>query len=92
MNANVKKNILIGLVTIIPVGLTLVIVEFLLRLILEMARPLLRVIMGEIAPFAPSVAAWMDAPVVDMFVALGLVGLILYTLGLVASRFFGQKI
>jgi uncharacterized membrane protein len=92
MNANIKKNILIGLVTIIPVSLTFFIVEFLLRIILNIARPLLHVIVSEIAPFAPSIAALMDAPVLDMFIALGLVGLILYSLGLFASRYFGQKI
>ncbi len=92
MNANVKKNILIGLVTVIPVALTLVIVEFLLRLILDIASPLMHIIVSELKPFAPGLAGWIDLPVLDMFIALGLVGLILYTLGLLASRYLGQKI
>jgi uncharacterized membrane protein len=92
VQANVKKNILIGLVTIIPLWLTLMIIQFLLQLILEVARPLLHVIISQIAVFAPRLAHWMDAPVVDMFIALGLMGLILYTLGVLSSRYFGQQL
>ncbi|MFI4956279.1 MAG: DUF502 domain-containing protein [Gammaproteobacteria bacterium] len=92
VQANVKKNIFIGLVTIIPLWLTLMIIQFLLQLILEIARPLLHVIISQISLFAPRVAHWMDAPVVDMFVALGLMGLILYTLGVLSSRYFGRQL
>jgi uncharacterized membrane protein len=91
LSANFKKNILIGLVTIIPLMLTLFIVEFLLRMIMDIARPLTHVIIMMLTPVAPGLASWMDAPVVDMFMALGLVLAILYTLGLFASRYFGQK-
>ena len=92
VQVNIKKNILIGLVTIIPLWLTLMIIEFLLRLIMEVARPFLHVIISQVANVSPTLAHWMDAPVVDMFVALGLMGLILYTLGVLSSRYFGQQL
>jgi uncharacterized membrane protein len=66
-------------------------VEFLLSLILNVAKPLLHLIIRLVAVVFPTVAAWMDAPVLDMIIALVLVGLILYTLGLFASRYAGQQ-
>lgn len=92
MHANVKKNIFIGLVTIVPLWLTVLIIDFLLRFILEIARPLLQVVISQVGVFSPRLAAWMDAPVADMFFALALVGIILYTLGVLSSRYFGQKL
>lgn len=91
MPTNFKKNIFIGLVTIIPVALTLLIVEFLLSLIADFVRPLLQLFISMIGMFSPRVAAWMDAPVVDMILALMLALAVLYGLGLVASRYVGQK-
>lgn len=89
---NFKKNIIVGLITVIPIALTLVIFKFLLEIIQHTAAPLINLMVGQLTHYWPSLTYWLGKSWIEMIISVFCVVMILYCLGLMANRYAGQKI
>jgi len=90
--SNVKKYVLTGLLTVIPLGLTWVIVEFLLGLLTRIGSPGVRWIAARMQPHVPWLAAALESRWFLTVVAVLFVAFVLYILGWVATRVVGRRL
>lgn len=89
---NFKKHVIVGLITAIPIGLTLVIFKFLLEMVQSTASPLINFLVGQITSQWPSLGQWLGKPGVEMLIGVVSVLALLYALGFMANRYVGQKL
>lgn len=88
---NFKKYIIVGLITAIPIGLTVVIFKFLLGMIQVTVSPLISVIVSQLTHHWPSLGYWLGKSWIETIISVLCVLAILYTLGFIANRYAGQK-
>lgn len=88
---NFKKYIFVGLITAIPIGLTVVIFKFMLGIIQVSVSPLINVMVSQITNFWPSLGYWLGKSWMETIIAVVFVVAILYLLGFIASRYAGQQ-
>lgn len=88
---NFKKYIIVGLITAIPIGVTVVIFKFLLSMIQITVSPMITVIVSEIAHLWPSLGYWLGKSWMETIISVLFVLAILYGLGFLSSRFAGQQ-
>jgi uncharacterized membrane protein len=89
---NFKKYIIVGLITAIPIGLTVVIFKFLLGIIQHTVSPLISVIVSQVTNLWPGLGYWLGKSWMETIISVVCVLVILYFLGFISSRYAGQKI
>lgn len=90
--AKIGRTILIGFFTIAPLWVTWLVFDFLLGILANAGRPLLRAAASAIAPVSATLAAWLLDPVFQKLGAVLLTLAALYGIGLLASLVFGRKL
>ncbi|GHF31293.1 hypothetical protein GCM10017044_28490 [Kordiimonas sediminis] len=89
--AHIRRYIFLGLFTLIPIWLTLLLTAAILDFINDMAAPVLNWLTAGIEP-DESLYRIANAPAFRTTVSLCILLLGLYTVGLLASRWLGQKL
>jgi len=92
MPLNIKKNILAGLLTLVPLLITWVVLEFMLRLLIRFGRPWVVAFSVVVKNRYPVLAELMLQPWFHSALAVLLALLLLYLLGWFATLLFGRKI
>jgi len=93
MATNVRRNLLTGAVTVIPVLVTIFVVQFFLDLLSDIGRPKVVVLANAVRPISPQAAAWLlDEPWVSSLLAIGLTLVMFYLLGWSMTRLVGRQI
>ena len=87
----IKRYLLTGLLTFIPLWVTWLVFKFVLGLLAGIGAPLVAALLGALSLVAPRTANALNAEWLTFIVALLITLLSLYLLGLVASRVIGQR-
>ncbi len=86
-----KRYLLTGLLTFIPLWVTWLVFKFVLGVLAGIGAPLVAALLGALSLVAPRTADALNAEWLTFIVALLITLLSLYLLGLVASRVIGQR-
>lgn len=89
---HLQRYLFTGLLTLLPLWLTWVVYNFLLGLLSGVSAPLIGRMTGEIARRFPGAMSWMDQSWVQSLFALLATLLLIYLVGLLATRVLGQRI
>ncbi|MGY3040495.1 putative membrane protein [Rhodanobacter sp. TND4EL1] len=87
----VKRYLLTGLLTFIPLWVTWLVFKFVLGLLAGIGAPLVAGLLGTLALVAPHTAESLNMEWLTFIVALLITLLALYLLGFVANRVIGQR-
>jgi uncharacterized membrane protein len=87
-----QRNILAGILTVIPIWFTWVVFEFILKQLSQIGLPWARALAKEIQKHSPNLAEVIQAPWLLNTMAIILTILALYLLGWIASRVIGQRL
>jgi uncharacterized membrane protein len=91
--AHVRRNILTGVVTVIPIMVTIFVFTFFLDLLSGIGRPKVIILANAIRPVSADLARWLlDVPWLSSTLAVVLTLLMLYLLGLAVTRLLGRRI
>jgi uncharacterized membrane protein len=89
---HLQRYLLTGLLTLLPLWLTWVVFNFLFGLLSGMSAPWIGTVAGRLARDYPGALGWLDAAWVQSLVALLATLVVIYLVGLLATRVFGQRI
>ena len=92
LGAAVKKYLIAGILTIIPLAVTWVIVAFVVRILTTVGGPPVQQLAKAIRPHAPWLAETLTNPVFLSAVAVVLVLLVLLVLGWMATKVIGRQL
>jgi uncharacterized membrane protein len=87
----VKRYLLTGLLTFIPLWVTWLVFKFVLGVLAGIGAPLVAALLGALSLVAPRTAEELNAEWLTFIVALLITLVSLYLLGLVANRVIGQR-
>jgi uncharacterized membrane protein len=87
-----RRNIIAGLVTIIPLLVTWVVVDFVLGVLSRAGGPLAQWLADTFGAREGALAAWLQQPWLQWLLAVLLTVAALYLLGLAASRVIGRRV
>ena len=86
------RMILIGFFTVAPLWVTWLVFDFLLGILADAGRPLLRAAAGAVAPISSTLASWLLDSVFQKLLAVLLTLGAFYCIGLLASLVLGRKL
>lgn len=86
-----QRYLILGVLTVIPLLVTWIVVEFLLGLLAAFGRPVVVVLAQALRGFAPWLSDFLLDPVFQSVAAVIIVVMGLYGLGLASSQFFGRR-
>lgn len=89
---NIRRYLLSGLITVIPVWITWLVFDWVLRHLSRLGTPWVRALSRQLEDAAPDLAAWLLTPVFRNVLAVCVTLLGLYVLGWAANRVIGQRI
>ncbi len=89
---NFKRNFISGLLTLVPLGITWLLLDFVFRQLSKMGKPLVRALYTDIRDDAPDLAKLLIQPWFDDLLAVVLVVLAIYGLGWLTNRVVGRQI
>ena len=89
---NFKRNFVSGLITIIPLGITWWLFDFIFRQLSSFGQPAVRAISADIHDEAPGVAQLLLQPWFDDLLAVAIVIFGIYSLGWITNRVIGKQI
>ena len=89
---NFKRNFIAGLLTVIPLAITLWLLQFLFKLLSQFGQPVVRAIQRDLGEDTPVLSALFHQPWFDDLLAVVIVVLAIYLLGVVAGRVIGAQI
>ncbi len=93
MLKNVRRNLLTGVVTVIPILVTVFIFTFFFDLLSDIGRPKLVILANAIKPLSPDLARWLlEVPWLSTSLAVLLTLGMLYLLGWSMNRLVGRQI
>jgi uncharacterized membrane protein len=91
--AHVRRNILTGVFTVIPIMVTIFVFTFFLNLLSGIGRPKVVILANAVRPVSADLARWLlDVPWLSSTLAVVLTLLMLYLLGLAVTRLLGRRI
>jgi len=88
---HLKRYLLSGIVTIIPLWITWLLLDFTFRLLARVGQPLVATLSGKLEPF-PEIAGLLLKPWFREIVAVTIVLIALYALGWGVNRVIGKKL
>ncbi len=89
---HVQRYLITGLLTIIPLWVTVAIFGFVLRLLAELGNPVVEGALGGLRRFAPDLAGSLNHGWTNTVLALIATLLLLYCVGWLASRVLGRRL
>lgn len=93
MASDIRRNLLTGVVTVIPILVTIFIFSFFMDLLSGIGRPKLIVLANAVKPLSPDLARWLlDFPWLSSTLAIALALGMLYLLGWSMHRLVGRQI
>lgn len=93
MTTNVRRNLLTGVVTVIPILVTIFVFSFFLSLLSGIGRPKLVILANAVKPISPDLARWLiDVPWLSTSLAVLLTLGMFYLLGWSMNRLMGRQI
>ncbi len=90
--AAVRRYLLAGVLTVIPLWVTWLVFRFLWGLLAQGGRPAVAGLLRAIQPWAPLLVDWMERPFIRSATEVILVLLAFYLIGWVATRVLGQRL
>jgi len=87
-----RKYLVTGLLTVVPVWITWLAVKFLMELVIDHGEPLVLFVLNLGRPLSPSLADWLVRPIIQKSIALLFVIVFLIVLGWFVSRVIGQRL
>jgi uncharacterized membrane protein len=87
-----QRNILAGIIAIIPIWITYLVFDFFVRQLSRIGRPWAEVLSGIVQTRAPELAEWMLAPWFQNTLAVVLTISVLYFLGWLTTRVLGKRL
>lgn len=88
----IKRNLITGLLTIIPLWVTWLVFRFVLGLLVKLGQPLVAGLVHAISVFSPELAAYFNSQWLLYLLALLSTLVALFLVGLLARRVVGQRI
>lgn len=88
----VKRYLITGLLTVIPLWVTWVVFKFVLSLLAGIGAPLVTTLLGSFSPRSPKAEAALNSDAALFVLALLLTLLALYVIGWLANRVIGQRL
>lgn len=93
MSTNLRRNLLTGVVTVIPILVTIFIFTFFLNLLSGIGRPKLIILANAVKPISPELARWLlEVPWLSTSLAVLLTLAMFYLLGWSMNRLMGRQI
>jgi uncharacterized membrane protein len=93
MSSNVRRNLLTGMVTVIPILVTVFVFTFFLELLSGIGRPKVVILANAVKPLSPDLARWLlELPWLSTSLAVFLTLGMLYLLGWSMNRLVGRQI
>ncbi|NCF09801.1 MAG: DUF502 domain-containing protein [Gammaproteobacteria bacterium] len=89
---NFKRNFIAGLLTVIPLAITLWLFQFLFKLLSQFGQPVVRAIQKDLGEETPVLSVLFRQPWFDDLLAVVIVVVAIYVLGVVAGRVIGAQI
>jgi uncharacterized membrane protein len=89
---HLQRYLITGLLTLLPLWLTWVVFEFLFRLLSGLSAPWTGAVAGRLSSTFPTAMGWLDEPWVQSLFALLATLVVIYLVGLLATRVFGQRL
>ena len=86
------RYILIGVLTIAPLWVTWIVLEFIFRQLVRVGRPWVQAVAGALAPDHPVLASWIQDDKFQSLLAFIAMLAFLYLLGLAASHVVGRRL
>ncbi|MCJ9430639.1 DUF502 domain-containing protein [Kordiimonas marina] len=90
--ANIRRNVLVGIFTLVPLWLTLLLLSVVLDFIRDLASPLLKWLTAGVKPDAGPLYTVITHPWLQTSLALIVMLLLFYVVGWLASRWAGKKL
>lgn len=89
---NIRRNLLTGLTTVVPILVTIFVFGFFVELLSNIGRPKVVILANAVRPISPELATWLlDVPWLSSALAIGLTLGMLYLLGWSMSRLIGRQ-
>ncbi len=89
---NIKRNLLTGVITVVPILVTFFVFGFFLELLSDIGRPKVVVLANAVRPISPELAMWLlDVPWLSSALAIVLTLGVLYLLGWSMTRLIGRQ-
>jgi uncharacterized membrane protein len=93
MAKNIRRNLLTGVVTVIPILVTIFVFSFFLNLLSDIGRPKVVVLANAVRPASPELATWLlDVPWLSSTLAIALTLGMFYLLGLSMTKLLGRQV
>lgn len=93
MSLHSQRYLLTGVLTVIPLAVTVFVFDFFLRQLSNVGRPMVKAIAKTVDPYSPDFARWLlEAPWFQSALAILLTVLVIYVLGWAVSRILGRRI
>lgn len=86
------RILLVGFLTVAPLWVTWLVFDFVISMLTRVGRPLLHAAARAVRGFSPTLASWMLESVFEQVVALLIVLIALYSVGLFATFLIGRKL
>jgi uncharacterized membrane protein len=87
-----KRYLITGLLTVIPLWVTWVVFKFVLGMLADIGAPLVSTVLATLSPSSPKAAAALNSGVILFVLALLLTLLSLYVIGWLANRMIGKRL
>ncbi len=91
-SAHIQRNLLVGVLTLIPIAVTWFVINILLGLMSQIGRPFVQVTVGLVEPYLPSAIGWLENPTFQSAVAIFTVIFTIYLFGWAATLVVGARI
>lgn len=89
---SIKRNLVTGLITVIPLWVTWVVLELVFNQLSRLGRPWVRALARRIDDDWPQLAEWLLEPALQNVAGVVVILILLYLLGLLANRVVGREI
>ncbi len=87
-----RRYLLTGVLTIVPITITIILFQIVLNLIASAGRPITGMLGNAIRPFSERCADFMVSPFVEYVLSIVIVFAIIYILGWFATRVLGRQL
>lgn len=87
-----QRNLVAGVLTLIPIVVTYVVFNFLVRLLSGIGEPFVAALAGLVKEYAPPLASWVDRPFFTQILAIVIVILVVYLIGWAAAQVVGRRL
>jgi uncharacterized membrane protein len=89
---NIRRNLLTGVTTVVPILVTIFVLGFFVELLSNIGRPKVVILANAVRPISPELATWLlEVPWLSSALAIGLTLGMLYLLGWSMTRLIGRQ-